>query len=207
MRNERINGSLAASISIERLEKYLADQDHNLDAALRLYEWNMSLSEAFYTPLQCLEVCLRNKIHARMCDVYGDWLTDQTAAPLNDFSRRMINEAISNVDGNVTPGSIVAEAKFGFWVGLLAPQYDASIWRRALSQRFQVGQKRSRRQVHGRFNAIRRFRNRVAHHEPIFHRPVAQLHDEIIDAIGWMCADTQAWAAHHSRVPDLLNSN
>lgn len=35
MRNDRINGSLAASISIERLEKYLADQDHVLDDALR----------------------------------------------------------------------------------------------------------------------------------------------------------------------------
>jgi hypothetical protein len=56
-----------------------------------------------------------------------------------------------------------------------------------------------RADVHGRFNAVRRFRNRIAHPEPIFHRDVKQTHDEIIDAIGWMCRDTAAWTEHHSR--------
>ena len=96
--------------------------------------------------------------------------------------------------------------KFAFWVGLLSPQYDATLWRRALYRCFLHGGGKKRSLVHGRFNAIRRFRHRIAHHEPLFHRPVAQLHDELIEAIGWMCADTSTWARHHSRVADILDS-
>jgi hypothetical protein len=94
----------------------------------------------------------------------------------------------------------VAELNFGFWVGLLGPSYDATLWRQTLHKGFIAsggGQKRS--VVHGRFNALRRFRNRVAHHEPIFHRPLEQLHVEIIQSINWMCRHTSRWAAHHSR--------
>jgi len=90
VRNERIDAALAEAISRERLKKYLAARNDDLDAALALYEWNMRLSEAFYTPLSCLEVCLRNKAYGRMVEVYGgEWLTNPGAAPppLNDFSR------------------------------------------------------------------------------------------------------------------------
>ena len=76
MRDERINIALQSTISRERLQGYLSQQGENLDAAIAVYEWNMLLAEAFYVPLQCLEVCLRNKIHDRMSEVYGaDWLT------------------------------------------------------------------------------------------------------------------------------------
>jgi hypothetical protein len=30
-------------------------------------------------------------------------------------------------------------------------------------------------------------------------KEIAKSHDEIIEAIGWMCRDTSAWAKHHSR--------
>jgi hypothetical protein len=43
----------------------------------------------------------------------------------------------------------------------------------------------------------------VAHHEPIFHRQLIQIHDEIIEAIGWMCRETAAWAHHHSRFNEV----
>lgn len=208
MRNERINAALQEAISRERLKKYLADQGDDLDAALALYERNMMLAEAFYVPLQALEICLRNKLHDRMSAVYGaDWLNDPAAAPLSDFSRFLINEAKDELDLPFGNGKLVAELKLGFWVGLIAKQYDATLWRRALFRCFQAGGGRKRRDVHGRLNAIRRFRNRVAHHEPIYHRPVERMHDEIIEAIGWMCRDTRAWTEHHSRVPDVLNSN
>lgn len=200
-----INRALERAISRDRLEKYLAEQGGDLDAALALYERNMLLSEAFYVPLQALEVCLRNAINDRMGAVYGhSWLTDPVIAPLNDFSRSMINAALSELGHDPADGQIVAELKFAFWVGLLGPQYDATLWRRALFRCFSAGRGRRRSEVHGRLNAIRRLRNRIAHHEPIFHRPLADLHDEIIEAIGWICPHSRDWALHHSRVPALL---
>ena len=116
----------------------------------------------------------------------------------------MVNDAIKEIDGQISPGKIVAELKFAFWVGLVSAQYDNTLWRAALHRGFraQSGQKRS--VVHVRLNAIRRFRNRVAHHEPIFHRPVDTLHAEVIEAIGWMCRDTKLWTCSLSRVPQVL---
>lgn len=165
----------------------------------------MLLAEAFYVPLQCLEVCLRNKIHDRMSEVYGaDWLTSATAAPLNDFSRSLVNDAKKKVGEDASSGKLVAELSFAFWVGLLATQYDATLWRRALHSCFKATRGQKRSVVHGRLNAVRRFRNRIAHHEAIYDRPLERLHREMIEAVGWMCQDTCAWAEHHSRVEAVL---
>jgi hypothetical protein len=204
-----INESLELSLSRERLHKYLTVTNQDLDAALALYEENTRLAESFYTPLQCLEICLRNKLHISLANSYEENWFRNNRPPFNDDSRRMIFDAVEELkkDGRgVTPGRVVAELKFAFWVGIMGPRYDATVWRESLFKTFQVGGSRARSVVHGRFNTIRRFRNRVAHHEPIFHRPLQQMHDEIIEAIGWMCRDTADWAAHHSRFDDVMTT-
>lgn len=167
--------------------------------AISLYERNCRLSEAFYSPLQSMEVCLRNRLSAEMARTFGaDWLRSG-ASPLDRDAVDNIARAIGALGRHpVTSGRIIAELNFGFWVGLLGPRYDGTLWRQCLHRVFRANGPKKRSIVHGRFNALRRFRNRIAHHEPIFHRPLPQLHDETIEAIGWMCADTSAWALHLS---------
>lgn len=189
MRTEAINQALKKTISADRLEKYLEAVDGNLDAAIGLYERNTTLSEAFYAPLQAVEVCLRNALHDQMTERYGSsWFTSG-AAPLNNEARRMVDDAYRDLQHEPVPipdGKVVAELKFAFWVSLIGPTYDASLWRQALHKAFLIGGGKPRSTVHGRFNAIRRFRNRVAHHEPILSRPLDSVHAEIMQAIGWM---------------------
>jgi hypothetical protein len=209
VRTPQTNAALESTLTRQRLDKYLARSNNDLDTALRLYEENARLSEAFYTPLQSLEVCLRNCLHVQMANVYGvDWL--QNGAPgFNTESTQMIADAIFSLRNQpqpATPGGIVAELKFAFWVGLVGPHYDATLWRRALHRAFRAAGGQRRSTVHGRLNAVRRFRNRVMHHEPIFHRPLQQIHDEIIEAVAWMCSETSAWTAHHSRFDQTLST-
>lgn len=197
------------TLTSERLSRYTTATNGNIENALSLYEDNTRISEAFYTPLQSLEVCLRNTLHRRMANSYGEDWFHSAKVPLTNESRILITEAeraLATQPLPLRPGSVVAELKFGFWVGLLGKSYDATIWRLTLFKGFtsRGGQKRA--VVHGRFNAIRRFRNRIAHHEPIIHRPLVQLHEEMIEAVAWMCADTSAWTAHMSRVPDVLSA-
>jgi hypothetical protein len=206
LRTHITNAALQKTISLPRLQTYLIETTNDLDAALALYEYNMRLSEAFYIPLQSLEICLRNTIDECMCNTYGiDWFVNRNA-PLNNVAKDEIQEAYNEIKKPppIYPGDVVAELKFAFWVGLLGPKYDSSLWRRSLYKGFQVGKGQKRSDVHGRLNALRRFRNRVAHHEPIFKRDILETHDEIIEAIGWMCRDTMAWARHHSRVPLVI---
>jgi hypothetical protein len=203
------NEALEKTLSRERLEKYLKVMNQDIDAALKLYEENTRISEAFYTPLQCLEVCLRNSIGQHLTNAYGDaWFENGNQQFTND-SMTMIFDAIEGLRKDrrpVTQGRVVAELKFAFWVGLMGPSYDATLWRKVIYRAFLARGGRPRSLVHGRFNAIRRFRNRIAHHEPIFDRQILQTHMEIIEAIDWMCRHTSAWAAYHSRVETVLST-
>jgi len=159
LRTDAINESLVKTLSLSRLKKYLTACDNDLSAALSTYERNARLSEAFYTPLQCVEICLRNTIHFRMSEVYGsDWMTNE-GPPLAEASKVLIGEAVKELQKETdwpSNDAIVAELKYSFWVGLLGPGYDGNIWRKTLFAGFAVGRRRGRSVVHHRFNAIRR---------------------------------------------------
>ena len=208
MRSETIDTILKKSLSPQRLEKYLAASAGDLRTALDLYERNTRLSEAFYTPLQSMEICLRNKLHDELVARYGpDWFR-AGMAPLYPDAVEAIRKIVAGLDQARRPsgpGPIVAELSFGFWVGLLGPRYDATVWRQALYRAFEEdGRRLKRDRVHGRFNALRRLRNRIAHHEPIFHYDLPNAHAEIIAAISWMCPSTAAWTTRHSRFPGVF---
>lgn len=209
-RTRSINEALERTLTRERLAKYLSAAKQDLDRALTLYEDNTKISESFYTPLQCLEVCLRNSIDIQMTQTYGDYWFDNKQLPLGNDSRRMILDARERLKKDRRPisrGRVIAELKFAFWVGLMGPGYDATIWRGCIHRAFRSGNKsKPRSLVHGRFNAIRRFRNRIAHHEPIFDRPCIQIHEEIIEATAWMCPRTAEWAGFHSRFETVIST-
>lgn len=189
---------LERTISRDRLTKYLSASANSLDAALTQYERNTRLSEATYCPLQSLEVCLRNRIDLEMAEVYGaDWMTNG-APPLAQNALNLIADAQKQCGAAHSNSDLVAELKFSFWVGLTGVGYDATLWRKAIHKAFRAQGAKKRGRVNGRLNALRRFRNRVAHHEPIFVTSF-QMHAECLETIGWMCADTCAWASHHSR--------
>lgn len=204
LRTPAIDQSLERTISRARLKKYLDATGDDLGAAIGLYERNTRLSESLYTTLQGLEICLRNTIDAEMSRVYGVlWLTDQTV-PLQRNAQNAVIEAMSRV-GQLSHDDLVAELKFSFWVGMLGPRHDKDLWRRAVHRGFRAKGGKRRSDVHGRMNALRRFRNRVAHHEPIFGNAL-QMHTEALEAIEWMCRDTHAWISACSRFTDVYNS-
>ena len=203
--------ALVSSLSQERLRKYLEASDNNPRNTILLYESNMRLSEAFYTPLQCLEVCLRNKIHRSISPTYGDdWYQNQNLH-LAETQLSKIRGALDELRRNkkpASPGAVVAELSFGFWVGLLGRHYDATLWRRAIAGAFRKHARGIKRDViHGRMNMLRRFRNRVAHHEPIFQKDLLGVHHDLIDAVAWMCPDTAAWVDRTSRLRAVINSS
>jgi hypothetical protein len=203
LRTAAINIELENSLSRQRLDKYLVAAGGDLDMALAQYERNTRLSESFYTPLQCMEICLRNTLDRELKTVYGaDWFQNGRPPFERDAVAKILEIVtdISRTNKPITAGAIVAELSFGFWVSILGPRYDATLWRQALYKGFREhGTRMKRDRVHRRFNALRRFRNRIAHHEPIFLNNLQNTHSEIIEATSWMCAYTAAWTLHHSR--------
>jgi hypothetical protein len=163
-------GALRCAVSETRFATYLAHSGGDEDLAWRLYEWNLDVSSALMTPLNMLEVTLRNRLHEAGARPFGsNWLTTSTQLRMADQS--MVTDAcdyLTRRSAPVTPGAVIAELAFGFWVGLLANHYDHTLWRQGLHRAFARGA--NRRDMHEQLDRLRTLRNRIAHHEHLLNR-------------------------------------
>jgi hypothetical protein len=197
------------AMSAERLAPYEADCAGDGAAALRLYSWNLEVSAAVWGPLNCLEVVCRNAMHRELSTLFGrpDWWF-ATGVGLHLPAERMVEEARQELarQGKVaTPGRIVAELRFGFWVSLLGKGngYEMRLWRPGLCQAF-PGHRGPCRPLHRDLNSVRLFRNRIAHHEPIFRRHLAADHATVMRLIAAVSPETAEFARQRDRVPAVL---
>lgn len=199
--------ALERSLSRERLTYYLSECAGDLECALRMYELNTRISAAFYSPLQGLEVLVRNDMNAQMQGAFGvDWL-DLSTVKLQPTQIEDIKKTIAKIDHDEpSNGAIVAELPFGFWVGLLGPKNENEIWRKALYKAFAHRPRGTERKtVHNALDSIRRLRNRIAHHEKILHRDLRANHATILEIADWCCPVTRDWIASLSNFdPDML---
>ena len=195
--------ALSSAISHQRLYRFLSHSGDDFEKTLKLYEKNMRVSAGFYPIMSCFEICLRNKIHEAMQEKYGcGWLIDINT-PLEDDDRKTVEGVYENlikekrigdsVDENM--GRVVADLSLGFWARMLSKKYEESLWRPAIHHAF-PNHKGLLKSLRNRVFMIRRLRNRIAHHEPIiFIDSIDGRRDEILETIGWMCADTKDWVA------------
>lgn len=214
---EPVLSALETSLSPERFARYLSAVDGRRVEAMRLYTWNTALSAAFYGPLQGLEIALRNALHRELTATYGSEWYNNAAAKLSAATKQKISEAARELTQRGYPSDtphIVANLSFGFWVSLLGKgggdrsdhrrsSYDMTLWRPALYRAFPAF-RGARKDIHRRFDYLRTFRNRIAHHEPIFERDLRADFASILTATGWIDEHTRNWISHHSRVPELL---
>ena len=210
--------ALETSLSPERMATYVQASGGDRERALRLYTWNTAVSAAFYGPLQGLEVALRNAMHVQLTGAYGPTWYDNPDCGFDAGTLDRIDGAKRSLQKGgyaIDPPHLVAELSFGFWVSLLgkggrgrAPDtrkknYDMTMWRKALYKAFPHA-RLSRAQAHQPLDYLRTFRNRIAHHEPIFNRHLQADFDSILNVSGWICPKTADWIRHHSRVENLL---
>lgn len=213
--NADVLAALETSLSPERMATYARETGGDREQAIRLYTWNTALSAAFYGPLQGLEVALRNAMHRQLCAKYGPAWYESAHCGLDTGALDRIADAKRTLTRGkypVDPPHVVAELPFGFWVSLLGKgglgpagkmNYDMTLWRPALYQAFPHS-RRSRVATHRPLDYLRTFRNRIAHHEPIFTRHLEQDFLSILEVAGWICPKTAQWIEHHSRVRVLL---
>lgn len=86
-----------------------------------------------------------------------------------------IDEAIARVGSSIRNGKVIAELSFGFWIHMLDSKFDVqniklikgifplrTQWNKSLTSEIKA--------IRHDFDLIGELRNRVAHHEPIFHQ-------------------------------------
>lgn len=186
--------AIERSLSLERLSGYTRLARGDRQKAIDLYERNTAFSEALYTPLQGLEVAIRNACSIEMAALLGGNWYQNPARIFEHPATEMIDKAHRALvaDGKtITPDHIIAELSFGFWVAILAPRYENRLWRPALRKAFRNRPKGvERKEIHKSLNALRRLRNRVAHHEPILQRDLVHDYRQIQRIIAWSCGHT-----------------
>jgi len=192
MSTDTLFSRVSTILTSERIEAYRRG-DGDTDV-LAKYIWNACMCEALYPALQNLEIGLRNSLHLSISYSFSrdDWYEDLTI--LDDWGLAKIAQAKSELarwGKPETPGRIVAELEFGFWTSLLATRYNDILWSRRglLKHAFLYMPKglRHRHRLAGRFSDIRKLRNRVFHHEPIwYHTDLSAKHDNILEAMDWL---------------------
>lgn len=190
---------LITSTSSERLEAYRPSNGDNKDM-IETYLWNIGLSEALYPTLQAVEIALRNNIYAAGVRFYGDsmWFANPSVLTLQSLQRQQLDSArrdLERAGKSVTVGRLIAELGFGFWTSLFNRPYERHLWAppnlELLSMVFPNVSRsfRSRNKIAKRLNDIRRLRNRVFHHEPVWNLGMPNLktrHSQVVETIGWL---------------------
>lgn len=207
---EKEEAALLRVISADRFSTYLVAAGHNPTRALDLYIWNAHIGEAFHTPIQAVEVALRNCVNCGLIAKYGqDWWQDDDLAEELDEERTgdlaQVLRRISNRNLTLCNGQVVAGLSFGFWVGMLSRRYNPSIWSQHLRISFPflpagIG----RDDIFKKAGEIAFLRNRISHHEPLIKRNISADYSTVMAFLAWLCPTKLKWIRANCRVPQVL---
>ncbi|MGC3905396.1 hypothetical protein ACYB2S_12505 [Corynebacterium variabile] len=161
-------------VSPDRFSTYLNATDGELIKARRLYVWNAELAGAWWGPISLTEVVIRNSLNRQMAATYGDSWWHADPFPANAHTKGKVDEALYYLDKkNVlspSSGDVVGASTFGLWTGLLHRANAQRLWRGNLEHVFSndPGHSCSRGRAFELVTDVKRLRDKIAHHEPIF---------------------------------------
>jgi len=194
--------SVKAALSHARMatfEKAAAVSAPDDLSALVLYAWNAEVSGVLLTPLHVCEVVIRNAVSDALEAVYGQlwpWsVTFEQSLPDPSQGYNPRKDLRSARNGKTTTGKVIPELKFVFWQKMFTRRYDVRLWHPHLRRVFPHGDASLavpalRQSIYGDLERLRALRNRIAHHEPIFARALADDLKTIIDLVTLRCTVT-----------------
>lgn len=166
--------AVRAALSEPRFGTYLAAAGGDEHKAVALYGWNARVAAALMLPAHFAEVCTRNAASEAIERVYGpNWPWDsafRATLPNPGGGYNQLRDLVNNADRQGSTGKVIAELKFVFWQKMFTARHDVRLWQPHITSIFPnstQGTAGVRTAVYADLEAIRRLRNRVAHHEPL----------------------------------------
>lgn len=203
---------LEGILSAPRFATYLRETGGDRIRAMQLYCWNTDLSAAFYIMLQFCELAVRNgALEAIEAEFGANWHLNRGF--YLTLRRNARYDPVSDLRACAarlpTAGQVVAELKFAFWQYLFVKGQDARLWLPHFQDCFPgvdpaLTIPQARASMFDDIQRIRVFRNRIAHHEPIFARQLTEDRDRIGRLIHWRRPLSAGWLAGVERVSALL---
>ncbi len=205
-------------LSAPRFARYLQSTGNDREHALKLYRWNMAVSAAFAIPLHLLEISARNGVVQGIEAIHGGawpWTQGFIRTLQNPTDRRKFNPRRTLekcAQRHQTAGKVVADINFGFWERILLSGQQNIIWNTQFdlcfpgspaAQPSTIRREELRRDV----EQIRKFRNRVAHHEPIFMRNLQNDLQLILKIVEWRNPTASLWLQDIEAVTEWLGKH
>ena len=202
---------LESLFSAERLSTYLAHCDGDFDAAVSLYRWNAAITASFWEPIGHLEVALRNTLAAQLAERHtqlgrvGSWL-DDPGRELSERARDDIAAARDRVrqkGKRASEGQTISELSFGFWRFLITKKLTG-LWP-DLAGGFPEAPDRQRETIEVPIARLHDFRNRLAHHQPVWNRQPEDRYKDLLAIAGYIDSALPSWIGATSTVARALD--
>ncbi len=191
--DSRLETEIERVIGADRFGFYLATAGSQAEA-LRLYSWNAAIASAFLGPIAMIEVALRNAISQQLRKTFGPAWYDDAAFLAFDGTPRT-QSSVS------TAKQRIARAVPARRITLLRPALNRTLWP-SLQPAF--SRYTHRRSLVRYLEPLVPFRNRIAHHEPIFNRRPAEMYDGVLLLADMISEDLRGWIEHHARIRTVL---
>jgi hypothetical protein len=191
-------------LSEPRMAPYLRATGGDERVALDLYEWSARTSSAAFEVVGHVEVLLRNALDRCLRQHFRE---EQCGIPwflLPTPGGEHVADAVAAVRERLRPlgkesrHQIIAGLTFGFWTGLVGTKYE-DLWRDCLHKAFPHSSGK-RKQVAVAVERVRRFRNRLAHHDSTFNVDIPFEHRQVIELASYIDATAAAWLQRCSNV-------
>jgi hypothetical protein len=198
-------------ISLPRLTPFLRLSEGNLDHAVEIYEWHAELAAACFHVVHHFEVLLRNTVDRALSPpessvaVESSWLLSRGV--LSEKGMNQVESVFqrSAKDGmTLTKDGLISSLPFSFWVHMFGRASECeSVWRRSLHRAFPGAA--HRKDILVRLESLRKFRNRLAHHDSLLSIDVRAHHDRMLEVGGWVSPEAAGWLAAGSKVEQMLS--
>jgi hypothetical protein len=175
--------------------------------ALALYEWSTRTSAAAFEVVGHIEVLLRNAVDRCLREHFRE---EQCGIPwflLPTPGGEHVAEAVAAVRERLRPlrkesrHQIVAGLSFGFWSAILGTRYE-ELWRDCLHRAF-PNSSGKRKQVLVAIERVRKFRNRLAHHDSLINVDVPFEVRQVVELARFINHDAAEWLQRCSNVMEV----
>jgi hypothetical protein len=202
---------IRATLSAPRSGTYIAAAGGDTVKAVELYGWNARVSAAFMLPAHFAEISTRNAAADVLERVYGpQWPWNPTfEASLPNTGLYNPRRDLQNTrNRNPTTGKVIAELKFVFWQKLFTGRNDVRLWGPHIAWAFphapSVPASTLRERIYQDLDVLRRLRNRLAHHEPVFTRNLPDDLTRTLDLIELRNRATSDWVRAMEDVTSIV---
>lgn len=189
-----------------RMRPYLdaARGDHR--RALELYSWNARMAGAALEQLSHLEVLLRHAVDAELANLEQEkrrgipWFLLSPYDSAQEQAVEKVRERLRRSQRE-TRDQIIAGLSFGYWTGWFGSKYE-ELWRKSLHRAF-PNSSGNRKEVSAKVEQIRKFRNRIAHHDSLLNVDVGFEMSAVFKLAEMISQDAAAWMKTVDRTKEV----